>query len=138
MAMYRPGAVTAFIQGSVVGDAGSGFDMLARSVVLSATTEQKDVTADGDVITVHANNGLVGGRMRIDGWADGGSEIKIQNLAAESTLTNITITIMPTGVTTEEIAVLCSVESVRVAYEKTSVGVAVSLVCKVADVNHTA
>ena len=137
MAMYRSGPIIAIIQGGVVGKAASAFDMLARSVVLEATVQQRDVTADGDQKTIHANNGLAGGILRIAGWADSGSEIKIQNLLTESNLTNIDIIIMPTTEDTEEIKVRCSVESVRVAYEKTSVGVAVAISCRVADVAHT-
>ena len=136
MAMYRPGAVTNIIKGSDVGAATSvSFYILARSVVLDATVAQRDVTADGDTETQHANNGLVTGSLRIDGWADTTNAMLISNLQDEAKLTNINITIMPTDVDAEEIVVRCSVERVRVAYQKTDVGVAISLVCRVSDVN---
>ena len=135
MAMYRPGAIAAFITGTVVGSSGSAFQMLARSVVMEATVSVRDVTADGDTETQYVNNGLVGGLMRLTGWADSGAVLRISELQGEN-LTGVLITIIPTSTAAERIDVICTIESVRVAYEKTSVGVAVSLGCRISDINH--
>ena len=136
MAMYRTGPATSLITGVVGKDPGTAFKILARDVVLEATTTQRDVTADGDAVTVYANNGLIGGILRIDGWADSANAIIIANLQ-ETTLTTIEITIIAFASTNpEKIVVQCSAERVRVGYRKTEVGVAVSLVLRVSDVNH--
>ena len=137
MAMYRTGPATSLITGVVGKDPGTAFKMLARDVVLEATTTQRDVTADGDVVTVYANNGLVGGILRIDGWADSGTAIIIANIQ-ETTLTKINIVIISfASASTDRIIVECSAERVRVGYRKIEVGVAVSLVLRVSDVNHS-
>ena len=137
MAMYRTGPATSLITGLVGSNPGTRFKMLARDVVLEATTIQRDVTADGDLVTVYANNGLIGGILRIDGWADSGTAIIIANLQ-ETTLTKLDIVIISFASTsTDKITVECSAERIRVGYRKTEVGVAVSMVLRVSDVNHT-
>ena len=136
MAMFRPGAIAALIisTGNDIGDAsGDKITMLARSVVIEASVNVRDVTADGNTTTKLVNNGLVGGVMRIAGWVNSGQPLGIATLQG-TTLTEITITIIPTATDADRILVECTVESIRVAYEKTSVGVAVSLSCRISNV----
>ena len=136
MAMFRPGGAVALIISTAVGrESNDIITMLTRSVVMESSVIVRDVTADGDSTTQLVNNGLAGGMLRVSGWVNSGDALGIATLLG-TTLTGVLITIIPSSTAADRIDVTCTVESVRVAYEKTSVGVAVSLSCRISNVAH--
>lgn len=134
MAMYRPGAATALVEGAIAA-AGTTFNVLARSVLTSPTTKVRDVTSDGDQKTVLATNGLIGGVMRVVGWSDSASAILIEALG-EAASEAITCTVMPFATTGKKMTVEGTPEGVRVAYEKTDVGVALAFNVRISNIVH--
>jgi hypothetical protein len=134
MAQYRPGAATAMVTGAIAAS-GTVFNILARQVVLDERTRVREVTADGDSETVYATNDLVGGTCLIVGWSDSASAITIGNLG-DSTTEDVDITIMPFAAAGKQITVSGTPERVRVAYEKSDVGVALSITMRVSAVVH--
>ena len=136
MAQYRPGAANFLVTGAISASATTGgFNILARQVVLDSRTRVREVTADNDAETVYATNDLTGGTCLIVGWSDSASAILIENLGTEDS-EDIDIIIMPFAAVGQTILVSGTPERVRVAYEKSDVGVALSVTIRVSNVAH--